>query len=101
MAKKDPFPNNWQDVFELDDDDFESPPFIHVWEDSVVWELPDPFICVIRSYNRKDNQLKEYAYKRESVAQAKIMELATQGDELTILTQQFIGTINYSSDDDS
>lgn len=99
MAKKDPFPNNWKEVFELDDEDFESPPFLHVWEDSVVWDLPDPYCCIVRSYNRKDNQLKEYAYKRESSAQAKIQELAFSGEEITILTQQFVATINYLDDD--
>lgn len=101
MAKKDPFPNNWKDIYELEDDEFESPPFLHVYEDSVLWELPDPFCCVVRAYNRKNNQLKEYAYKRESSAQAKIRELAIKGEELTILTQQFIGTINYLDDDNS
>jgi hypothetical protein len=98
MAKKDPFPNQWQEVFDLDDDDIESPPFLHVWEDSVVWELPDPYVCLVRAYNRKDNCLKEYAYKREKVAQTKIRELALQGHEITVLTQAICATINYADD---
>lgn len=98
MAKKDPFPNQWQEVFDLDDDEIESPPFLFVWEDSVVWELPDPYVCLVRAYNRNDNQLREYAYKREKVAQSKIQELARMGHEITVLTQQVCATINYSDD---
>jgi hypothetical protein len=101
MAKKDPFPNNWKEVYELEDDEIESPPFLHVWEDSVVWDLPDPYCCIVRAYNRKDNKLREYAYKRESSAQAKIQELAFIGEELTILTQVYVATINYFDDDHS
>lgn len=98
MTKKDPFPNQWQEVFDLDDDDIETPPFLHVWEDSVVWELPDPYVCLVRSYNRKDNSLREYAYKREKVAQNKIRELALQGFEVTVLTQALCATLNYADD---
>lgn len=98
MAKKDPFPNDWQEVFDLDDDDIESPPFIAVLEDTCVWDLPDPYCCIVRSYNRSDNKLKEYAYKREGVAHAKIYELASQGLEVTLLTQTFVATINYPDD---
>lgn len=95
MAKKDPFPNEWEEVFNLSEEDIESPPFLFVWEDSVLWDLPDPYCCIVRSYNRKDNKLREYAYKREGVARAKIQELAQEGCEITVLTQEVVATINY------
>jgi hypothetical protein len=100
MAKKDPFPNEWEEVFNLSEKDIESPEFIVVLEDSVVWDLPDPFCCIVRSYNRKDNTLREYAYKREGVAQRKIQDLALDGLELTILTKTFVATINYNDETD-
>lgn len=99
VAKKDPFPNEWQAVFNLDDDQIEQAPFIEVFEDTSVWDLPDPYCCIVRSYNRSDNKLREYAYKREGVAQLKIKELAIQGLEVTLLTQNFVATINYPDED--
>ena len=64
----------------------------------MLWKLPDPYVCVVRAYNREAQLLKEYAYKRHGVAQAKITELANRGDEITLLTQDFLGTINYADD---
>lgn len=98
MARNDPFPNEWEEVYNMSEDDILSPPFIDVLEDSVLWHLPDPYCCVLRAYNRKEHKLKEYAYKRESIARAKIQELAENGDEITILTQAMVATINYSDD---
>lgn len=98
MAKKDPFPNDWDEVYNLDEESILTPPFIEVLQDSVLWDLPDPYCCVVRSYNRKERKLREFAYKREGVAQAKIQELASNGEEITVLTQNFIGTINYKDD---
>lgn len=99
MARNDPFPNEWEEVFNMSEEDILSPPFSDVLEDSVLWHLPDPYCCVLRSYNRKERKLKEYAYKRHGIAQAKIQELAKRGEEITVLTQDFIGTINYKHDD--
>ena len=98
MAKKDPFPNDWEEVFNMDESDLESPPFVDVLEDSVIWHLPDPYCCIIRSYNRKDAKVKEYAYKQEGKAQSKIKELAGIGCELTLITQAYIGVLNYPDD---
>ena len=98
MARKDPFPNDWEEVFNMDESDLVSPPFIDVLEDSVLWHLPDPYCCIIRSYNRKDAKVKEYAYKQEGKAQSKIKELAGIGCELTLITQAYIGVLNYPDD---
>ena len=99
MAKKDPFPNEWEDVFNIDEEDFLTPPFNEVLEDSVLWDLPDPYCCIVRSYNRKDAKLKEYVYKQEGRATARIKELAGLGYEITILTQSYVGILNYSIND--
>lgn len=95
MARKDPFPNEWDDVSNTDADEFETATYEEVLDDITQWDLPEPFYCVIRAYSRKTNKLKEYAYKHESVARKRLLELADKGDELTILVQEFIGTVNY------
>ena len=98
MARKDPFPNDWEEVHGLSDSDLETHAFIDILQESVVWELPDPYCCVVRAYNRKDKKIKEYAYKREVIAHQKITELAEQGIEVLVLTQQYVATINYPDD---
>lgn len=95
---KDPFPNEWDEVFNLDEDEIDTPPFIEVLQDSMLWHLPDPYCAVVRVFNRKENKLKEYAYRREGVANQKIKDAAQQGYEVTVLTDEIIGAINYKED---
>ena len=99
MARKDPFPNEWTEVFNIDEEDFLRPPFNEVLEESVSWDLPDPYCCIVRSYNRKDAKLREYVYKQEGRASKRIRELAGLGYELTIITQEYVGIINYTTND--
>ncbi len=99
MAKKDPFPNEWEEVFNIDESELATPPYADVLEDSVLWHLPDPYCCIVRSYNRKDLKVKEYAYKQEGRAKAKIRELADIGCELTLITQSYVAILNYPNDD--
>lgn len=96
---KDPFPNDWEDINNLDDDDIEPAPFIEVFEDIMEWHLPQPYCCVVRIYNRSSNKLKEVAYKREGVAQQKIKAAAEAGLEVTVLTNHLIATVNYPDND--
>ena len=95
MAKRDPFPNNWEEVHNLDDDDFETPTFSELLEDYMEWHLPEPYCAVVRVYNPKTMKLKEYAYKLPSKAHQRIREAALSNDEVTILTDEVIGCINY------
>ena len=95
MAKKDPFPNEWEEVNNLKDDDIETATDEEVMEEVMAWHLPQPYCAVIRVYDRKQNKLKEYAYKLESKAHDRIRDSALSDDEVTILTNSLIGTINY------
>jgi hypothetical protein len=95
MAKKDPFPNEWEEVNNLDDDDIETSTIEEIMEEVMAWHLPEPYCAVVRVYDRKQNKLKEYAYKLESKATNRIRESALSDDEVTILTNSIIGTINY------
>ena len=100
MAKKDPFPNDWEEVSNTDPEDFETGPFDEVLEELMSWHLPDPYVCVIRSYNPKSQTLREFAYKLPSKARQRLQELADKDEEVTILTQAIIGTVNYLPDED-
>jgi hypothetical protein len=95
VARKDPFPNEWQDVSDTDPEEFETATYEEILDDITQWDLPEPFYCVIRAYSRKTNKLKEYAYKHEGTARKRLLELAEKGEELTILVQEYIGTVNY------
>ena len=99
MAKNDPFPNEWEEVSNIDESDFLTPPFNEVLEDAVAWNLPDPYCYIVRSFNRKGLKMREYAYKQEGRATARIAELARLGYEITILTQGYVGILNYRIND--
>ncbi len=99
VTKKDPFPNDWEEVSSMGDDEFLTPQFGEVMEDSMLWLLPDPYCCVVRCFDRKQNKLKEFAYRREAVAQTRIKELAEEGHELTVMTPAVIAVLNYPTDD--
>jgi hypothetical protein len=96
MAKKDPFPNDWDEVYHTDPEDFNTGPFDEVLDEVMQWHLPDPYVCVIRSYNPKSNKVREFAYKTESKAHKRIYDLANDNEHVTVLTQGIIGTINYT-----
>ena len=95
MARKDPFPNEWEEVHNLSDDDIETATAEEVMDEVMAWHLPEPYCAVIRVYDRRTNKLKEYAYKLESKAHQRIKEAAFSDDEVTILTNSIIGTVNY------
>lgn len=96
MAKRDPFPNDWEEVNNLNDDDIETGTFEEIIDDVMMWHLPDPYCAVIRVYDRKHNKLKEYAYRLASKAHDRIRDAALADEEVTILTQAVIGTVNYN-----
>jgi hypothetical protein len=96
MAKKDPFPNDWDEVYRTDPEDLNTGPFDEVMDEVMHWHLPDPYVCVIRSYNPKSNKVREYAYKLQSKARKRLDELSDDED-VTILTQSYIAS-NYGSD---
>lgn len=98
MSKKDPFPNDWEEIYNMDDEDFDTPAFLEVLQDSMLWHLPDPYCCIMRVWNRDTNQIKELAYRRESIANQKIKEYAQNGFEVTVMTDEIIGAINYPDD---
>jgi hypothetical protein len=95
MAKKDPFPNDWEEVSNTDPEDFITGPYTEVLDELMNWYLPDPFCAVVRVFNREHNKVHEYAYRLPSKAQARIREAASNDEEVTILTQALIATINY------
>lgn len=95
MAKRDPFPNEWEEVNNLSDDDIEPTSFDEVMEDIMEWHLPQPYCAVVRVYNPKTKKLKEYAYRLPSKAHDRIRKSALSNDEVTILTNEIIGCINY------
>lgn len=98
MSKKDPFPNDWEEINEMEDDDFERPQFVEVLQDAMLWHLPEPYCCIVRVWNREANQFKELAYRREGVANQKIKEYVSSGYEVTVMTDEIIGAINYPDD---
>ena len=98
MARKDPFPNEWDDVSNTEPEDFETATFEEVMQDLARWYLPDPYFCVIRSFNRKLNKLREFAYKQEGKATQRLLQLSADGEEVTIYTQGVLGVVNYEPD---
>jgi hypothetical protein len=95
MARKDPFPNDWEEVSSTDPEDFNTGTFDEVLSDVMEWYLPEPYVAVIRVYNRDTNKLKEYAYRVPAKAHERIQASALANEEVTILTPAIIGTINY------
>lgn len=95
MAKKDPFPNDWEEVSNLNDDEIDTPTFNELMEHLMEWHLPQPYCAVVRVYNPKTKKLKEYAYRLPIKAHARIQQAASSNDEVTILTNEVIGCINY------
>lgn len=89
------FYNEWDEINQMPDDMFDTPDFREVMVDASSWILPDPYCAVVRAYNRKKGKLKEYVYKSPTAAARKVKELEATGDDITILTNEVIATVNY------
>ena len=92
MAKKDYFPNNWQEYKDADDEDF----IPHTFEELMSWkvgqwELPSSVCCMVRTMNVHTKKVKEYTYQRRNAAQQKVQELINTPDiEIVVCDHQAV-----------
>lgn len=91
------FPNNWRDIRDAPDEWFEPCEFVELMEKA--WSIRPGHAVVIRAKNLKTGKIKEYAYKQEKSASDRIHSLMDT-HEMTIVTDEIIGTINYDTDKD-
>ena len=76
MAKKQYYPNNWQEYKDLDDDNFIPHTFEEIMSWKVGgWELPSSVCCVIRVTDADTKKVTEYVYQKHSAAQSKVNQL--------------------------
>jgi hypothetical protein len=92
MAKKEYFPNNWQEYKDADDDNFIPHTFEELMSWKVAgWELPSSICCVIRITNLNTKKVKEHVYQQRSAAQRKVQELMYKDDiEFTVCDHEAI-----------
>lgn len=92
MAKKDYYPNNWQEYKDADDSDFIPHTFEEIMSWKVAgWELPSSVCCVIRTTNINTKKVKEIVYQQRSAAERKVEELLSTPDiEFTVCDHQAI-----------
>lgn len=92
MAKKDYFPNNWQEYKDLEDDHF----IPHTYEEIMSWkvagwELPSSVCCIIRVSDIETKKVTELVYQKQSAAQAKVNALInTPNVEFTVVDHDSI-----------
>jgi len=92
MAKKDYFPNNWQEYKDLEDEHF----IPHTYEEIMSWkvagwELPSSVCCIIRVSDIETKKVTELVYQKQSAAQAKVNALInTPNVEFTVVDHDSI-----------
>ena len=102
MAKKEYFPNNWQEYKDLDDDNF----IPHTYEELMSWkvanwELPSSVMCIIRVRNTETYKVTEHVYSKRSAAQAKVNKLMeTPNIEFTVCDHDAIHHLTAASIED-
>ena len=87
MAKKQYYPNNWQEYKDADESMFDTHTFEEIMSWKVGgWELPSSVCCIIRSRDLKTGKVKEYPpYQQRSAAQRKVDSLLSNANlEVTI-----------------
>jgi len=102
MAKKNYYPNNWQEYKDCEDDMF----IPHTFEELMTWkvanwELPGSVCCVIRVTDNNTKKVKEHVYQRRSAAQDKVNALMQTPDiEFTVCDHEAIHHLTTESIDD-
>ena len=87
------FPNNWQNIYDADDDDFGTCTFEEFSEMMQLWALPSSIACIMRIENKDTGKIKEITYKRVSAASNKIVQLVD--DPANVITIMDDATIHH------
>jgi HD-like signal output (HDOD) protein len=92
MAKKEYFPNNWQEYKDTDDSHFIPHTFEEIMSWKVAgWELPSSVCCMIRVMNLDTKKVTEHVYSKRSAAKAKVDQLIkTPNIEFTVADHESI-----------
>jgi len=92
MAKKEYYPNNWQEYKDCPDSDFIPHTFEEIMSWKVGgWELPSSVCCVIRVTNIETKKVTEHVYQKRSAAQSKVDQLIDMpGIEFTVADHEAI-----------
>ena len=101
MGKKPDFPNNWNLIASAPDSVFKELSFEDFYEWRVHgWEIPEPYLCVIRVHNKETGKVKEYSYKQANAANNKIQQLTTNpNNEITIADDEEVTLLRATFDD--
>ena len=83
------FPNNWEEIKEADDDQFETCTFEEFMTGMSIWELPSSHQFLMRVYNKETYKVKEYAYKREDAARKRLMKECENSDNEIVLCDNY------------
>lgn len=94
------FHNNWKLFKDADESFFMPHTFFEVMAWKVDgWELPSSVECLIRTTHLKTKKVKEYVYKRRSMAKKRIKKLLNSGTHDFCITthdvQAFYGPFIY------
>jgi hypothetical protein len=87
------FPNNWQNIYDADDEDFGTCTFEEFSQMMQLWALPSSIACIMRIENKDTGKIKELTYKRTSAASNKIVELVD--DPANVITIMDDATIHH------
>ena len=100
MAKKQYFPNNWQEYKDADDDNFIPHTFEEIMSWKVGgWELPSSVCCVIRVTDIDTKKVTEHVYQKHSAAQSKVDQLINMPNvEFTVADHQAIHHVYPDND---
>ena len=60
------FPNNWEEIHDADDDQFETCTFDEFMAGMSMWQLPSSHSFLMRIYNRDTNKVKEHATNKKT-----------------------------------
>ena len=83
------FPNNWEEIKEADDDQFETCTFEEFMTGMSIWELPSSHQFLMRVYNKETYKVKEYAYKREDAVRKRLMKECENSDNEIVLCDNY------------
>jgi HD-like signal output (HDOD) protein len=102
MARKEYYPNNWQEYKDAPDDNFIPHTFEELMSWKVAgWELPSSVCCVIRVMNTETRKVTEHVYQKRSAAQQKVNALInTPNIEFTVADHEAIHHLTPTEDND-
>ena len=95
------FPNNWQDIHDTPEEQFDTCTFDEFMMAMTMWQIPSSHSVIMRVENTETGKITEMAYRKAGHARNKLIKLVDDpNNEIIICDNESIHLIKHNNEPD-